>query len=621
MLDSLRDFAKSWPGKILGGVMLVGIAGFGINNVIADFGSNTVAHVGGQDISTRDFVRAYQNKMNQVAQQMGRMPTNDEAQSLGVPSMVLQELAQNAAIDQIGVNYGLGVSDDKLSTMLRDDSNFSGPLGNFDPAVFKDVLARSGVTEADYFNLQSKSARRQQLILSLLGDTNFPKAGADLINGYVGDKRTVDYFVVDQQSVASPPAPTDAELATYLKDHQSDFRTVETRTVQLLALSPQTLANTLTIADDAVAAEYEKTKASLTKAETRTIRQVLLTPAQVTAFTDGKAAGETFDALVAENSLTPTEVGTLSKAQITDTALADAAFGLQQGDFAIIDGAAGKRAVSVSAITAGGTPTLDEAKAGIAKSLALTQAKAQYGDMLDQIEELRAAFKPIKEIADRFKLKLYDIGLTASGAELATVADVPEANRAKVADAVFKAEQGKLTPAVVLDGNTNVWFDLNKIEPARDQTLAEVHDDVVTAWTNEKADAAVAEAVKQAVARLDKGEAIDDVATSIGTVPQLSSPIGRGGEENTPLDGVVAAAIFDGGPDHHGSAVSQNGDHVVFSVVDVTPAEGSLDAKTLDVVSTDHRNDLYGDFVAGVQSETGLRVNQQALAQAIGTSQ
>ena len=89
MLDSLRVFAKSWPGKIMGGFLLVGLAGFGINNVIADLGSNTVAKVGSEDITTRQFLRAYQSQLNQVAQQIGSVPTAQDAISLGIPSMVL----------------------------------------------------------------------------------------------------------------------------------------------------------------------------------------------------------------------------------------------------------------------------------------------------------------------------------------------------------------------------------------------------------------------------------------------------------------------------------------------------------------------------------------------------
>src|SRR5690606_3484247 len=99
MLDSLRGFAKSVPGKIMGAFLLVGVAGFGINNVITDLGSSTVARVGSQEINSRDFLRAYQGQLNQVAQQIGRLPTNEEAINFGIPSMVLQEMAQEAALN------------------------------------------------------------------------------------------------------------------------------------------------------------------------------------------------------------------------------------------------------------------------------------------------------------------------------------------------------------------------------------------------------------------------------------------------------------------------------------------------------------------------------------------
>src|SRR4051794_18045690 len=101
MLDSLRLFAKSFPGKILGGVMLVGIAGFGINNVITDLGSNTVARVGNEEITARAFLRAYQVQLNQISQQIGSVPTPEDAMNLGIPSAVLQNLAQDAALNQM----------------------------------------------------------------------------------------------------------------------------------------------------------------------------------------------------------------------------------------------------------------------------------------------------------------------------------------------------------------------------------------------------------------------------------------------------------------------------------------------------------------------------------------
>ena len=621
MLDSLRLFAKSWPGKAMGVCLLVGLAGFGVNNVITDLGSNNVAKVGNVDITSRDFLRAYQIQMNQVAQQLGTVPSAEEAINLGIPSMVLQNLAQDAALDQMADGFGLGVSDDKLGDMLRKDANFSGTLGNFDATQFKVVLQRSGLTEAEYFQTQTDSARRQQLILSLFADTKLPSTASSLVNRYAGDKRTIDYITIGANSIDTPAAPTDADLTAYLAAHQADFRTVETRTVKLMALSPETLAATKTIPEDAIAAEYERIKASMTTLERRTIQQVVLTtPEQIAAFEGGTAAGKTFEALVTENSLTANEIGTLAQRQITDPNLATSAFGLPANGYAVIDGVTGKRAIHVSAIEPGHTKTLAEAHDEVAHSLALAEAKTEYATVLDEVEELRAAFKPLDEIAARYNLDLYEIPVTQGGAELAAVPSLPEANRPKAVQAIFKAEQGKLTPAIVLDGSANLWFDLEKIDPARDQTLAEVRDAVATAWTAEKTNAAVEAKTAEIVKRLDAGEDLIDVASSLSLIPQASLAFNRGGEADTAVDGPVAAAAFAGGPDHHGSAVNGEGDHIVFQVSAVMPAEGPLETQQNASLENEARIGIYGDFVSAVRDQAGLRVNKQAMDQVLAQS-
>lgn len=617
MLDSLRVFAKSWPGKVMGAFLLVGVAGFGINNVITDLGTNTVARVGDEEINSREFLRAYQNQLNEVAQQLGSFPTAEEAVNLGIPSMVLQNLAQDAALNRLATGFGLGVSEQKLSDMLRADPSFHNALGTFTPENFNQVLQMSGLTEAEYFEDQSDAARRQQLILSLFGDTALPETASGLINRYVADQRTIDYFALGETNIETPAAPTEAELAAYLAEHQAEFRTVETRNVQMLRFSAAELAATKTISEEAIAAEYERTKANLTRAERRTIQQVVLNADQVAAFEAGLAAGTPFETLVAEAGIAPTDLGTLAQADITDANLATAAFGLQQGDFALIDGVAGKRAVHVSAIEAGGVPALEDVREQISQTLALAEARNELGDVQDQIEELRAAFRPLTEIAERFGLDLYEADVTAGGAELTVIPDLAAEDSPRVAQAIFKAEEGALTAAVPLAGNGNLWFDLNTIVPARDQTLDEVRDAVAEALTTERTNNAILAAQADAVARLDNGEALADIAASYNVFPQISAPFTRFGSEDGTIDGAVASAAFAGDENHHGSAVSQGGEFIVFEVTDLTPATGPLEEAANASLENEARIGLYGDFVSAVRDDAGLRINQQALSQAL----
>jgi peptidyl-prolyl cis-trans isomerase D len=618
MLDSLRAFAKSWPGKILGVFLLVGLAGFGINNVITGLGSNTVATVGDQEIESREFLRAYQNQLNRIAQQLGSVPTAEEAMNFGIPSAVLQQLGQEAALTQMASDFGLGVSEAQLSLMVREDPSFQGTLGTFDPASFQQVLQMSGVTEREYFENQADAARRQQLSLTLFNQAALPEAASRLVNRYAGDQRTIDYFTLSELSIPTPPAPTEEELAAYLAERQAEFRTVETRSTQVLVLSPATLAAGRTISDEAIAAEYERTRANLSVPERRTIQQVVLSaPEQVAAFEAGLAAGTPFETLVADSGLTATQLGTLPQSGITDRNLASAAFGLEEGTFALIPGVAGQRAVYVSAIEAGGEPALADVRDQIAEDLAMTEARNEISDILDQVEELRAAFRPLPEIAERFGLELYDVDVTAGGTELAAVEGLPQEDRQRVAEAIFRAETDALTPSLPLGGSGNLFFNVSTIEPARDQTLEEAREEIAAAYTSEAVNDALLAAADDAVARLDNGEALAEVAASYNAFPQLSQPFTRFGADDGTIDTTVASAVFAGGPDHHGSAVSQSGEFVVFDVVSTTPAEGTLEADAQDSLENELRVGLYSDFVSAVTNDLGLRINQPALQQAL----
>src|SRR5215217_732584 len=412
MLDGLRGFAKSWPGKVLGAFLLVGVAGFGINNVITDLGSNTVGRVGDQEITSREFLRAYQTQANNLAQQIGRVPTVAEAEAMGLPTYVLMNISEGEAMNVLANQLNLGVSEDKLGQMVREDPSFQGTLGNFDPSIFTQVLQASGWTEADYFETRGNEAKREQVVSALFSGQTLPTVAQDLINGYAGTQRTIDYVTLTDINIETPPAPTEEELTAYLTEHQAEYRTVETRKVQMLDLSLASLAATKTIDEAAIAAEYERIKDTLTTPETRTIEQVVLNAEQETAFNAGLAAGKDFATLVSEAGLSATTVGTLAQAQVTDPALATAAFGLERGGVAVIDGVAGKRAIHVSAINVAGEPTLEEARDRIVTSLSTAAARTEITDVLDQIEELRAAFQPLPEIAARFGLDLYEADVT-----------------------------------------------------------------------------------------------------------------------------------------------------------------------------------------------------------------
>jgi peptidyl-prolyl cis-trans isomerase D len=607
MLHFMRRFATSWGGKILGAALIVALAAFGIPGILASLDANTLTRVGDEDITAVDFQRLYQQNLNAFAQQTGQLPTNEQAIQMGIPTSVLNQLTTRAAINQFAIRNGIGVSDTKLAELVRDDQTFFGVLGAFDRSIYDQYLRQQGMTSEQYFEIQRKAARRQQIAIGLFAGSQVSKTGLELLNRYRNDLRTVEYFTLNSTSLPSIPTPTEQDLAAYLTEHQADFRTQETRTADILVLNLATLAALPDYqpTEEEVRAEYDRTKDSLTKIEKRAIKQVSLPDAGAEkVFTDAQAAGTDFNTALLTSGLTAIDIGTLAKSEVNDTALANAAFGLAEaGDFTIIPGIGGKRVVGVTAIEPGGQIAYEDAKADITKKLADDKAKAAYVDIQDQIEELRAAFQPLKQIAERYGLPLATVNLTAAGAELSAVTGLAEADRAKAAQAIFAAEVGKLTATVAYGATNNLWFDLNTVDPARDQTIDEVRDAVTTAWTNAKTDELLKAEVDEIIAALDGGTPFQDIATQRSQFATISAPITRDGDGTTVLNQAVATNIFSAGPDSHGWAINGDGDYLVYHVTDVTPPSTEPGSDITDFLVNATRDGLYADFITGLTDE------------------
>ncbi len=607
MLHFMRRFANSLGGKILGVALIIALAGFGVPSILATLDANTITRVGDEDISAIDFQRLYQQNLNSFAQQYGQLPTNEQAIQFGIPTQVLSQLTTRASVNQFAIRNGIGVSDAKLVELVRNDPTFFGVLGSFDRQIYDQAIRQQGMTSEQYFETQRKAARRQQIALGLFAGSQVSKTSLDILNRYRNDLRTVEYFTLNSTSLPSIPEPTEADLATYLTEHQTEFRTQETRTADVVLLTLDTLAALPEYqpTEEAVRAEYDATKDGLTKVEKRTIKQVSLPDAGAEkVFTDALAAGTDFNAALLASGLTAIDIGNLTKAEVTDTALANAAFGLAKaGDFAIIPGIGGKRVVGVTAIEAGGQVSFEDARADITKRLATEAARAAYLDIQDQIEELRAAFQPLKQIAERYKLPLTTVTLTAAGTELSAVTGLAEADRAKAAQAIFAGEVGKLSATVAYGATNNLWFDLSAIEVARDQTMDEVRDAVTTAWTNKTIDGLLKAQVDEIIAALDAGTPFTDLAAQRNAFSTISAPITRDGDNTPVINQAVATSIFSAGPDSHGWALNGDGDYLVYHVIDVTPPTTEPGADITKFMTDATRDGLYADLVTGLTDE------------------
>ncbi len=619
MLDSFRKFAVSWPGKIMGGFLLVGLAGFGITGVLTSIGTSTVARIGDRDVSTLDFQRAYNQQINAAAQQIGSMPTAEQALSLGIPSNVLNQLATDQVLNILSDNFGLGISDARLTELLQKDPNFAGAIGKFSRMVFDRVLRQNGYTDTDFFKSRRQAAKRQQIALGIFAQTRTPETVLKLMQRFSEDKRTIEYFVVSPDSLLPIAPPSDTSLQDYLKQNQSQYRTQETRNIKIMELSPQILAQGYTISDAEIKAEYERTKDRLIKPERRTLEQVVL-PDDATAqkFETGLKNGVSYADLVKEAGLTSTEAGTFAESEIANLNLAQTSFDLKLGQFAVINTGNGKLAITVTKIDPGGQIPLSDVADQVAQKLKMDKARPAYNDMLDKIEEQRAAFVDMDKIASQFNLKVEQTAIKAKGTKLVEMLGLTDQQASKVATTVFNSQAGRLAPSIPLGANKTIWFDLVSVDAARDQSLDEVRQQLTDAWIAEQKTAALKDKADAMLAQLESGQPLADIAVANGLFPQTSGAVSRSGDGTKVVDDKVASVAFGGGVGYAGAVKNGQGNYVIFEVKSIEEATTPLNTKSADFIKNGYRDDIYAGFANSLRQDTPLRINQGVLNQLLG---
>jgi len=629
MLRGIRKASANWLGRIVMGVVMGLLAAvfalWGINDIFRNFGHSSLAKVGDIEIPIEVFRQTFNDRVHQVSDQIRRPLTPDEAKAMGLDQRVLRELIANASLDQQARRMGLGIPDAEIVRHAMDDPAFHGPTGKFDRARFERVLRQNGFTEQRYVGELRHIILRKQIIDTLAGGLPAPKAWLDAINQFQNQQRSIEYVTLGAAQAGDLPQPTAEELVKYFEAHKFLFRAPEYRKIETVAATPGELGKWMEISDADIKAWFDEHRSHYLRPERRHIEQIVFAN---TADAEAAAArlkdGLSFAALVAERGLTDKDIdlGTLAKSDIADPAVADAAFALKVGEVsAPVQGRFGAAIVTVLGVEPEEAKPFAELVPQIRSDIAMERAKPDVKRLHEQIEDERAGGASLAQVAEKLKLSVATYNVDRSGREPSgKVATLPAA--AQVVAAAFNSDVGVDNDPVEADGGY-VWYNVVGITPARDRSLDEVKDQVEARWREDEIASRLKTKSAELVDKLKTGTAFDAVAAAAGLKVQTADKLARNKREGD-VSAKVVAAVFQTAKDGFGSAQGDAAsDWVVFRVTDVTTPPfdaNSPEFKRLaDTVKNQEGKDIYEQYVAWLEQQLGMSVNQAALAQALGS--
>ena len=626
MLSELHRGATGWIAKIFLGILVLSFAVWGVADVFTGVTQTNVARVGDREITPDEFQRALQLELDFIGRQIGRRPTLDQARAWGLDSRVLARLMGASAVEQHAKQLHLGLSDEAVAEVIRRDPAYRGADGKFSRQALEYMARELGLSERGLLDLRRREEVRGQITDALASSVVVPTTLLNALHAYRDETRTAEHFTIDPAVAIKLPEPDAAKLKETYEANKQRFMTQEFRHLSAIQLTAEAVKARVPVSDADIAAAYDHDKTLYAVPERRRLLQMSFKDkAEADKAAAAIAGGRSFEDVAKDASISEKDftLGLMQRSDLIDPKIAEAAFGLAAGATSgVVEGRFAPVVVKVVEIEPGKQRTLDEVKAEVRDKLAAERIGPELNKLHDEIDDNRAAGKPLKEIAASLIVPYLDIAATDRTGKAPDGKPALEgADAQRLLAAGFQGNVGTESEAIELADGGYGWVDVLGVTPAKQRTFEEAEADVKALWQQEETRRMLAQLAATLAERAAKGEAMDKLAAEVGGKVETAKDFKRfGGAPGIPESVVAQAFITPKGK--AGSAETQDGkSRVVFQVTGITPAPPATTAD-LDRLRTDlsrqMQGDVIGSYVAALQDRLGVKINEAAYLRAIG---
>ncbi len=503
-MDKLRDFLKSWPGRILLILCLSPLALLGVESYFGGgVDPNQVAQVGEASVGLSEYQTAVNNRRTEILEQV------DDASLLNedvLHEQVLKGLIDRTLLEQQAGKLGMTVSDDTINRLLREEEIFKDAEGNFSNDQFSNFLRQRGMTKDQLFAEFRNQLSLDQLNASIVGTAVYPMQAVSQLIDLQLESRNIWLHRFNWQDYADQVKLSKGDIQAYYDANKDTLKSAAMVDLAYLQLSPKAIqVNEVTEED--LQQQYEAYKQGLAVVDERKISQILLTGKDAkTRATKIKARldkGESFAALAKTESDDPSgatggDIGTFNPSVFGNDAAAveQALEGLSVGDVtAPIKTSFGYQIFTVTEDNGSKIPSLESMRAELTAKAKEYKRQEIYADKVTAINDLAADGFSIEDIAQQENVtlkRIKDYRKENNKSELSQPAMI------KQAFDEFTIQDQAVTAGIEV-GNGTVWVQPSNYRPTKTLSLDAATPKITQILRQEKATAlALKEAKKLA---------------------------------------------------------------------------------------------------------------------------
>lgn len=576
VLQSIRDRLHGIIAIFIFAILIIPFAFVGVNSYFTSGTVNAVAVVNDQEITLNDYNAAFQNYRRRLQAQMGQAFDPELFDQAIIRRQFLDQMINEELMAQVSIDAGLAVTDEKLAQSIRSLSVFEVD-GEFNVDVYQQRLAAQGLTPQQ-FEMDLRGSLVMDQFPNAIGSSAIATRWELEDYARLQDQTRAFSAVVVPAVVDTESLIEEEELLAWYEDHQADYMSEEQVIIEYLELDAELIGGEVEVDEESLKARFEEQQGRFISPEARLASHILIEVApeapQVDIETARKAAeelsqrardGEDFAQLATENSQ---DLGSATDGG--DLGWIEPGYMVQSFEDSLYELSL-ENPVSEPVQTRFGWHVIQLRDIRPSEGMTYTEARdillAEYQAETDERRFIEQADRLIDIIyedpttlsaaAEELGLEVQEAGPFGRGGAESGIA----ANR-DVVDASFSdlvLGQQSVSDPVDLDTNHIVLILLKEHLPVEVIPFAEVREQVLASVQEQRAMDAAAQTAEAMLARMEGGEALEDLAAenalevtvneaATRTMPALDSSLRR---ElflmEKPAEGSVTTAVVEVG--------------------------------------------------------------------------
>jgi peptidyl-prolyl cis-trans isomerase D len=275
MLQSIRDKSKGWLAYVIVGFISIPFLFWGIQQYLGVGGELVAAKVNDTEISLRDFQQTLQQQQQRMRSMLGGKVPAEMLQGTAIQQSVINNMVREELLSQYALSEGLRISDNLL---LEEVAKLEPFLENgvFSKQKYERLLEQQRLTKSGFEHQVRTGMQLEQFQRALTVSSFIPSSSEKDFLGLKGQKRKIDYVILDKKQFIASSPPSSEKIKKYYKENQQEFLSEERVKINYIILDQAELASQLEVDDAALRTFYEQERDLYTIPEARKVSHILI---------------------------------------------------------------------------------------------------------------------------------------------------------------------------------------------------------------------------------------------------------------------------------------------------------------------------------------------------------